>query len=381
MKDKILFLSPRLGYKSLLYWDPILSGIKKKFCNFRAFTSWAPIETKNGVLKTENKIQALKIYIRQNRINQRLFFLPSPSLLIDLININPKIIIINEFSLISLYVAILKILKTKIKILLLVESDPYRGILGHQDNLIRKKIRSFILKHVDLIQTNNELGKKYLYSYRDSAIEKKIVTKPYLTSCIESSKKIIKTISKDRVLRLLFVGKIIELKGLKYIFKALLLLEKKYIQSIRFDIIGDGNLLEKYKNYATKNKVLSKIIVFHGEIKFEYLNGYYLASNCFILPTLGDYRALVGFEAISAGLPIIASKYDGARFEIVKEGKNGFVIDPKKPREIADSIKKLIDNKKLLSSFSEESKKIAKNFTEEKCISNINSSITKLLTD
>ncbi len=160
-----------------------------------------------------------------------------------------------------------------------------------------------------------------------------------------------------------------------------MLLEKKYIQSIRLDIIGDGSLLKKYKNYVTKNKVLGKIIIFHGEIKFENLNCYYLASNCFILPTLGDYRALVGFEAISAGLPIIASKYDGARFEIVKEGENGFIIDPKKPKEIANSIQKLIDNKKLLSSFSEESKKIAKNFTEEQCISNINSSITKLLRD
>ncbi len=378
MKDKILFLSPRLGYNSLLYWDILLTGIKKKFCNFRVFTSWAPLETKDGGLKTENKIQALKIYVRQGSIDQRLFFLPSPYLLLELIKIDPKIIIINEFSLVSLYVVILKILK-KNKILLLVESDPYRGLSDNRDSFLRKKVRLFILRQVDLILTNNELGKKYLYSYRDSNIIKKVEIKPYLTSCIKYSKKIKKSSSKNKILKLLFVGQIIERKGLKYFFKALLRLDKKYIKSIKVDIIGDGNLLEEYKKHIAQNKILNKIVIFHGNIKFENLSDYYMKSDCFISPTLHDYRALVGFEALSAGLPIIASKYDGSRFEIVKEGENGFIIDPKKPNEIADSIQKLIDNEKLLSRFGEESKRMAENYSEKSCISNITGSINKLL--
>jgi len=80
---------------------------------------------------------------------------------------------------------------------------------------------------------------------------------------------------------------------------------------------------------------------------------------------LGDYRALVGFEALSQGLPLIYSKYDGAFSEVVIHKINGFIIDPKNIEEITNSMAYFISNPNEILNLSNKSKEIFKKYSFE----------------
>ena len=49
------------------------------------------------------------------------------------------------------------------------------------------------------------------------------------------------------------------------------------------------------------------------------------------------------FEYMAAGIPVIASRH-GESAEFVKEGQAGILVDPLNPDEIADAIKRLVDD-------------------------------------
>ena len=61
--------------------------------------------------------------------------------------------------------------------------------------------------------------------------------------------------------------------------------------------------------------------------------------------------ALVLLEAMQCGLPVVTSR-EGAIPEIIKDGINGLLVNPKDPLDIANSIMLLINSKKLMDNMS-----------------------------
>ena len=190
---KVLLLSYRLGYDSLLYWDKMLSGIKDSFENFKVYTAWPSLKTKNDLVVTEEKLKGIKYYHNRDKISQRLIYIPFPFFILDILRYKPNIIILNEFNLVNFYVILFKFLYKDTKLLLLVESDPGVGNKIFKKKTIRYYYRKFITKRIDLIQTNNQLGMNYLTKYLDID-SKKIIVAPYLTS---SPDKIDSNITKE----------------------------------------------------------------------------------------------------------------------------------------------------------------------------------------
>jgi len=73
-------------------------------------------------------------------------------------------------------------------------------------------------------------------------------------------------------------------------------------------------------------------------------------------------------EAASAGKPIVATDVPGCR-EVVEHGVNGFLVPPKNPEKLADSIQTLIENPELRKDFGLKSReKAVKEFAIEKII-------------
>jgi glycosyltransferase involved in cell wall biosynthesis len=87
--------------------------------------------------------------------------------------------------------------------------------------------------------------------------------------------------------------------------------------------------------------------------KMKYFNR---LADIFVMPSLYEGFGLPSAEAMACGTPIIASKYSCTP-EIV--GNAGMVIDVKKPKLIAKSIKYLLRNSKLRQRYSNEGKKRA----------------------
>jgi len=144
---------------------------------------------------------------------------------------------------------------------------------------------------------------------------------------------------------LLFVGRLIEVKGVEYLIDALKILTTK-LPDLKLFIAGTGNLEESLKNRVSKLN-LSSHVSFLGAINHEDLINYYNICDLLILPSIVDrYSQTEGspmaiLEAFSCGKPVVASNVGGLP-ELVKCGYNGLLAVPKNPKDIADKIIKIL---------------------------------------
>ena len=119
-------------------------------------------------------------------------------------------------------------------------------------------------------------------------------------------------------LQLLYVGSLIQRKGLDLLLPAL----AKTPQNIRLWIVGEGQEKDLLQKQCTELKISDRV-EFLGYQEGEPLQKLYRTADAFVLPTREDCFGLVLLEAMCASLPIISSKYaDGAR-DLVSDGENG----------------------------------------------------------
>ncbi|MBT8171539.1 glycosyltransferase family 4 protein, partial [Candidatus Bathyarchaeota archaeon] len=87
----------------------------------------------------------------------------------------------------------------------------------------------------------------------------------------------------------------------------------------------------------------------------------YNAADYFILPSAsGEGLPLVLFEAMACGLPVIATRVGGTP-EIINHMKNGVLVPPRNPEEMAVALSNLLVKEKLGKKISEEAKKSVQN--------------------
>ena len=142
---------------------------------------------------------------------------------------------------------------------------------------------------------------------------------------------------------LLFVGRLIEVKGIEYLIDALGIVSNK-IPDLELLIAGTGNLERQLKEKVRKSN-LSSYVSFLGAVKHEDLIDYYNICDLLVLPSIFDKYGhtetlgMVILEAMSCGKPVVASDIGGIP-ESVRNGYNGLLTIPKDPANIADKIVK-----------------------------------------
>ena len=123
----------------------------------------------------------------------------------------------------------------------------------------------------------------------------------------------------------LYVGRLINMKGLDSLLEAWALFEKQHPTGGTLVIVGGGPEERNLKEQS--NRVGMTRVRFTGQVDYDQLVPYYAAADVFIIPTLEDNWSLVVPEAMSCGLPVLCSKYNGCWPELVHEGRNGWVFD------------------------------------------------------
>ena len=145
--------------------------------------------------------------------------------------------------------------------------------------------------------------------------------------------------------KILFVGRHIERKGIRYLIEA-----AKYLSTDKFEIriVGGGDLTEQLKKQAAlldKNSQPANII-FTGKLSPEDLANEYRTANVFTLPAIVDSKGdteglgVVLIEAMELGLPIVASNVGGIP-DVVIDGESGILVPEKDPVALADAFKRL----------------------------------------
>ncbi len=137
--------------------------------------------------------------------------------------------------------------------------------------------------------------------------------------------------------RFLFIGRLVEKKGVMTLLKALLLLK----HPINIDIVGDGPLKAQLSWFCEQHK-LTHVVSFLGSQDAHWLRSHAERYQGLIAPfTIAangdtDTGPLVLKEALALGLPIITTNLDGCR-EILNPDI-GIMVDRDSPEQLAHAI-------------------------------------------
>jgi glycosyltransferase involved in cell wall biosynthesis len=140
---------------------------------------------------------------------------------------------------------------------------------------------------------------------------------------------------------ILFAGRIDREKGLYDLIKCGKHLCNKRAD-VYFIIAGKGRDLKKIIRKVKKVGLQDKFI-FLGQVEKNAMLKLYRIATIFVLPSYHEGLPTVLLEAMSCGLPVIATDVRGNR-DLISNGKNGIIIPSKNPIKLAEAIDKLLDD-------------------------------------
>jgi glycosyltransferase involved in cell wall biosynthesis len=156
----------------------------------------------------------------------------------------------------------------------------------------------------------------------------------------------------------LFVGSLTALKSVDTLLEAFETVEKE-LPKATLTLIGDGDKSEELKKLSKKLGL--KRVYFMGSKTREDVAGYMKSSSLLVLPSVSEGFPLVITEAMASGLPVIATRIRGIP-EIIEDGKNGYLVEPKKPEELAEKIIFLLKHKEARKKMSLNNTEKSKNY-------------------
>lgn len=157
-------------------------------------------------------------------------------------------------------------------------------------------------------------------------------------------------------------GRMSHEKGQKYFIEACLLISQAN-QNTRFIIVGDGPKEQELKNYAKEIGIINKIL-FVGFQK--NMQKFYSAIDIFVLPSLIEGTSMVLLEAMSCGIPVIATGV-GGNLSVIDNGVDGMIVPPMKSDELSNTILRIMNDKNYQFFLSKNSRdKIVRYYSSKK---------------
>ncbi len=141
--------------------------------------------------------------------------------------------------------------------------------------------------------------------------------------------------------RLICVCRLVRRKGLEYLIRAMQELKKS---GVRLEIVGAGEREAQVRSFIKACNVDSHISL-AGYVPQEGLSEHYGRADIFVLPSLSESFGQVLLEAMSSGLPVIASSVGGIP-EIVDHEAGGLLIEPASSGAIVSAVTKLANDPK-----------------------------------
>ena len=110
--------------------------------------------------------------------------------------------------------------------------------------------------------------------------------------------------------------------------------------SIVFVVIGEGSERANIEKMIRERSLQHKVLLL-GQLSDA--KKYLPAFDIFVLPSVKEGFPWALIEAMATKLPVIATRV-GAVEEIIEDGKNGFIVEPKNSNQIADRIKLILSD-------------------------------------
>lgn len=266
-------------------------------------------------------------------------------------SISPDVVIVCEYNMISIQVFLYCKIK-KIKVISMTD-----GTLNAEKRFgqLRKLLRRLIIPRADMCIASSTKSKELQIYY--GAKEDRIIV-AYLTVDVGYYSFEREEYHSNK---LLFIGSLIERKGIDLLLKALSLVKKDYTLTI----VGDGEEKSRLVDYVEQNG-MKELVEFVPFKQKEELREIYNTHDIFVLPTREDCFGLVINEAMAASMPVISSCYADGAYDLVIDGENGYIVNPYDSVKFANTIEKLIDNYELVEKMEKASFEIINRFSFDK---------------
>ncbi|MDG2323206.1 MAG: glycosyltransferase family 4 protein [Akkermansiaceae bacterium] len=172
----------------------------------------------------------------------------------------------------------------------------------------------------------------------------------------------------DAVVNILYAGSLIPRKDPMTLVEAFGDLSMQ-CPTARLRIAGSGPLHDPLQQLV-QQRGLGKKVDFLGYMQGDALKTAYMASDLFVIPTLGhEGWGVVVQEALAAGLPVLASSRVGAAVDLLEGEQTGQVFTPGNSGILCKVLQKWIENSKLRKEASARAREVVAG-TSSRCAAN-----------
>jgi len=173
----------------------------------------------------------------------------------------------------------------------------------------------------------------------------KIIKVPYCTP--EGWNKVE---SKPKQGRILFVGSADIRKGIHILGQAA---QSDDCKDFQFYVAG--GVVDQVKQHA-----MTKKLKFLGRVPRTEIQNHFASADVFVLPSYAEGSAEVIYEALAIGLPVVTTFESGS---VVRDDVEGLIIPKDDPEALAKAIAKIVNDRELRNTMSENARKRAEEFS------------------
>jgi glycosyltransferase involved in cell wall biosynthesis len=152
--------------------------------------------------------------------------------------------------------------------------------------------------------------------------------------------------SKQKELRILFLGNVIERKGVTTLLEAVKGLRSKVIVDVVGGLTAEPEYTKTVQTYISEND-LSSLVFLHGPLNNQPLIDKLRAAHVLVVPSSYEGFGIVYLEGMGFGLPAIGTTL-GAAGEVIEDGVTGFLIQPGDAQGLANRLEVLAGRRDVL---------------------------------
>ena len=172
-------------------------------------------------------------------------------------------------------------------------------------------------------------------------------------------------------LRLLFVGRINQRKGIQYLLDALSLLNTNQIELTVCGRVVDD--LSIFRPFGDK-------VIIRPDVSSSELLAAYQSADLFVFPSLAEGFGQVLLESLACGLPILSTTRTAAP-DLIHSGQQGFIVEPGSSTLLASHIEWALSHRTSLWAMRSEARHTAEHFTWQRFRSQLAATVMTMLSD
>lgn len=180
---------------------------------------------------------------------------------------------------------------------------------------------------------------------------------------------------RDGIVRILDVGKYREYKNHFFFVDGIAAMQHR--ENIRVTIIGqlsndsEREYYERLKAYITEKK-LENVIDIRGNVPFREMQGIYDSNDVLVLSSSKDMASVVVLEAMSMGLCVASSIYNGLACYL-EEHQCGYTFDLDQPERLSVILDELVQNPEIVGQMGRKGRQVAaESFTFDSYAAHLN---------